>query len=145
MGGRLRIVAGITGLLMIGLYPAQAQQAPAIDKTNNVKLVKQFKYEGGTELVGHRRFRLSRASSTAVPSTRAEAPCPTRAGCTSSTSPARTPKEVGFLHCPGNDNDVEALKPGIVLMGFATNKCAPSAGNGFMVVNSSRPQEATAS
>ena len=50
MGGRLRIVAGVTGLLILGLYPAQAQQAPAIDKTKNVKHVKQFAYDGGTEL-----------------------------------------------------------------------------------------------
>ena len=50
MGGKLRIVAGITGLLVLGLYPAQAQQAPAIDKTKNVKHVKQFAYDGGTEL-----------------------------------------------------------------------------------------------
>ena len=61
MGGRLRIVAGVTGLLVLGLYPAQARQAaPAIDKTDNVKHVKQFAYEGAEvgplPLVAHQQI-----------------------------------------------------------------------------------------
>ena len=139
MGGRLRIVAGITALLVAGLYPAQAQQAPAIDKTDNVKLVKQFSYEGGTELsaVGDFVFSGQLDGGAAYPS---RGQNPDQGGMHIFNVAGKKPKEVGFLHCPGNDNDVEAVRPGLVLMGFHENKCAPSAGNGFMVINTSNPK-----
>ena len=34
-------------------------------------------------------------------------------------------KKVGFLHCPGYDNDVAVVRPGIIAVGYGDNRCAP--------------------
>ena len=53
----------------------------------------------------------------------------------------KTMKEVGFLACPGSDNDVEFIRPGLVSMSFTQNVCAPSAGEGIMLIDVKDPRK----
>lgn len=55
----------------------------------------------------------------------------------------KTPREVGFFHCPGNDNDVEVVKPGLIAMGHHTAACnQPKDGEataGLVLIDVSNP------
>lgn len=47
-------------------------------------------------------------------------------------------KEVGFLSCPGYDNDVEFLRQGLVALGYHHNACAPR--EGFLLADVTDPR-----
>lgn len=122
---------------------AEIDGAAKIVKSDNVIQLGQNKYSGGTELStdGTGKYLISGEldGDYVFPSRSTN---PEKGGMhIMDISKGGKPKEVGFLHCPGNDNDVEFLKPGLALMGFASNKCAPSAGTGFMTVDVSDPKD----
>jgi hypothetical protein len=124
----------VATLLVAGIAPASAD-APTAE---GLKPVGQVKFDGGTELAGSGKFIYAGEMDGAAES-------PSRG-----TKPkdggihiidAKKMKEVGFLHCPGNDNDVEVVKPGLVVLSFHSNKCALGAGNGLMTVDVSNPKK----
>ena len=135
MGGRLRIVAGVTGLLILGLYPAQAQQAPAVDKTDNVKPAGRGQYVGGTELATDGRYLYAGVLNGET--NRGE--IADNGGLRIYKTSDKTMKEVGFLPCSGDDNDVEVVRKGLVVLGFHGNICAPG-GSGLVTVDTRNPK-----
>lgn len=132
------------GLLAAGLVPSVASgDAPAkITKSENVKELGQNQYRGGTELAtdGSGKWLISgELNGDYEPPSRGT--MPEKGGMHIMKLVKGKPVEVGYLKCPGNDNDVEFLKPGIALMGFAQNQCAPTAANGFMTVDVRNPKK----
>lgn len=113
---------------------------PKVETSKNAKLLDKIAYDGGTELAGSGKYiytgELDGAAKAPSRGTK-----PTEGGLHIIDVSGKTPKEVGFLHCPGNDNDVEVIKPGLVTMAFQTNKCAPTAGEGLMTVDVSNPRK----
>lgn len=127
----------IGALLVVGaLFAAAVAPASAAEETksDNVKQVAQFKYTGGTELAsdGGRYIYTGEMDGN---DNRGQDP--QKGGMHIIDS--KTMKEVSFLHCPGNDNDVEFLRPGLVVMSFAHNYCALSAGAGMMFIDVKNP------
>jgi hypothetical protein len=117
------------------LAPSIGSAAPKIKTSKNVKLVKQFAYEGGTELATMGDIVISGELNGSTD----RGQDPKKGGMHIFSIAGKTPKEVGFLHCPGTDNDVEFIRPGLAAMAFSSNMCAPSAGTGIMLVDISNP------
>jgi hypothetical protein len=117
------------------LAPASADQA--VDKSKNVTQIDDIKYTGGTELAAQGKYLYT--GELDGEDNRGQDP--KKGGLHIFDVSGKAPKEVGFLHCPGNDNDVEVVKPGLVVMGFHQNICAPAAGNGLMTVDVSNPRK----
>lgn len=119
---------------------AQAGKAPKVETSKNVKLLDDISYDGGTELATSGKYVYTGELNGGVefPSRGTK---PEEGGLHIIDVSGKKPKEVGFLACPGNDNDVEVVKPGLLVMGFATNKCAPTAGNGIMTIDVSNPKQ----
>jgi hypothetical protein len=134
------LVAGAVFVPALGAQAQKAQKQPKVETSENVKLLDSIAYDGGTELARSGKYIYSGELDGA-----AESPSrgtkPDEGGLHIIDVSGKTPKEVGFLHCPGNDNDVEVFKPGIVTMSFATNKCAPTAGEGLMTIDVRNPRK----
>ena len=105
--------------------------APEYNKSDNVTHVANFKYDGGGELAASGRYLY--ASEANADRWRPARHRPEDGGL--HIIDTKTMKEVAFLHCAGTDNDVEVLTPRYVAMSFTQNACAPSAGEGIMIVD----------
>ncbi len=120
------------------VVPATAGARDAsVEKSDNIRLIKNVHYEGGTDLSAQGDFLYTGEMNGIV--NRGERP--KKGGVHIFDISGGAPKEVGFLHCPGNDNDPEVVKPGLIVVGFHTNVCAPQAGNGLMTVDVSNPRK----
>ena len=126
-------VLGMMALFAAAIAPASA--APAVNKSDNLKHVANFNYDGGSELAASGRYVYSGEANA-------------KGGQGRNTAPeegglhiydVKKMKEVGYMHCPGTDNDVEVLRPGLVAMAFSQNVCAPTAGSGIMVIDVKNP------
>ena len=117
---------------------AQAGKAPKVATSKNVKHLDSIVYDGGTETARSGKYVYSAEldGAAAAPSRGTK---PEEGGVHIIDVSGKEPKEVGFLACPGNDNDVEVVKPGLIILGFRTNKCAPTAGEGMMTIDVSNP------
>lgn len=115
-----------------------AEQAEPV-KSDNVKHLGQAQFLSGTELATSGKFLYAGQMDGGEGAHRGTAP--EEGGMHIYDISKGAPKEVGFLHCPGNDNDVEVVKPGLVVLGFHTNKCAPQAGNGLVTVDVRNPRK----
>jgi hypothetical protein len=134
----LRVIAGALLILLVVAAPSIAD-APKVEKSKNVNHLTQIEFTGGTELATIGDFVYAGEADADKDGHRsAEA---NDGGIHIIDASGSIPKEVGFLHCPGNDNDVEAVKPGLVVMGFHVNKCALGAGTGLMTVDVSNPRK----
>ena len=122
----------VGALLGAAIAPASAR-TEVLEKSDNVKHLKQFKYTGGTELTASGRYLYSGELN----GTDDRGQDPEKGGMHIFDTVKM--KEVGFLHCPGTDNDVEVVKPGLVAMSFSQNQCALSAGAGLMLVDVRNP------
>lgn len=133
------LVAGAVAVPGLAVAEGKAKP-PKVETSENVKHLDSIVYDGGTELARSGKYiytgELNGAAESPSRGTK-----PEEGGLHIIDVSGKTPKEVGFLHCPGNDNDVEVVRPGLVVMGFATNKCAPTAGNGFMTIDVSNPKK----
>ena len=131
----------VAGAVMVPALSADAGQKQAkVETSKNVKLLDTISYDGGTELAASGKYvytgELDGAAASPSRGTK-----PDEGGLHIIDVSGKKPKEVGFLHCPGNDNDVEVVRPGLVTMSFARNKCAPSAGEGLMTIDVSNPRK----
>src|SRR3712207_1685075 len=99
------------------------------------KPVARFQYVGGTEIAFSGRYAY--ASQLDGHLNRGE--LPDQGGIHIFDISKPVPTKVGFLHCPGNDNDVAVVKPGLVALGYHYNKCAPS--QGMVLVDVSNPRD----
>ena len=131
-------------LLAVGLVfgaaiaPAMAAGAGKVkSKSDNVKHVENFFYDGGGELASDGRYLYSGEANAVGGGNRGSAP--DDGGL--HIYDVKTMKEISFLHCAGTDNDVELLKPGYVAMSFTQNACAPEAGEGIMIIDVRNPKK----
>jgi hypothetical protein len=129
------IVSAVAGLLVAAIAPVAGAEAK-YENSKNVKLLDDIQYTGGTELAADGKYVYTGELNGET--NRNEDP--KKGGMHVIDVSGKKPKEVGFLHCPGTDNDVEVLRPGVVVMGFSNNSCAVEAGNGFMTIDVSNPK-----
>jgi hypothetical protein len=117
----------VSALVAVAIAPISAQAADA----SKMQLVGSIKYDGGGELAASGRYIYSGEANA-------------EGGGQRNTKPddgglhiydIKKKKEVGFLHCPGTDNDIEVIKPGYVAMGFTANRCSPTTGEGIIIID----------
>ena len=135
-----RVVGVVLALSLASLMPSAgaAEQSEPV-QSDNVKHIKNFQYFSGTEVAASGKYVYTGQMDGGEGARRGSTP--EEGGIHIYDVSGAVPKEVGFLHCPGNDNDVEVIKPGLIAVSFATNKCAPQAGNGLMTVDVRNPKK----
>ena len=131
----LAVVAAIAGTTV----PAGAE----IDKTDNIKLLRSFRYAGtnhppevaddyflgGTDIAFQGRFIYAMQQGA-------------RGGVHVFKHPKRraAPRKVAFIPCPGEQNDVAVVKPGLIALGYHSSTCAGSPGGGVRLINVENPK-----
>ncbi|MDP9067530.1 MAG: hypothetical protein M3N53_04145 [Actinomycetota bacterium] len=133
---RSRWAIGLSiGLLIAGLVPARAAESEA----KNLKLLDKVEFTGGTELAAAGDY----IYAGELNGTTKRNEDPEKGGMHIFDVSGRTPREVGFFSCPGNDNDVEVVRPGLVVMGHHTATCnVPEEGEsaaGFVLIDVRNP------
>ena len=118
------------------LVPALASaDSSDVVQSKNVQSIFRDKYVGGTELASNGELLITGAMSGET--RRGE--LPENGGMRIYGGAAGKLDRLGFLKCPGQDNDVEFLNKRIAVMGFSTNTCSPSTPNGFVTIDLKNP------
>ena len=119
--------AVVTAAVLATALFAQVNPAAAAGK-ENIKVVKNFAYTGGTDLdfSGNLIYAGRQGAEGGVGIYRG----------------GKNPKQVGFVNCPGDQNDVAVVKPGLLAIGAHSSQCTKfKAGVGlFDVKNPKRPK-----
>ncbi|MGH2694404.1 MAG: LVIVD repeat-containing protein [Actinomycetota bacterium] len=126
----------LTAVLLAGVAAAPAVLA-AVEKSDNVKLVAHFPYKnenldffsGGTDIDFSGRYVYAMQQGA-------------DGGIHIIDNSGAKPKKVGFFACPGEQNDVAVVKPGLVALGYHSSQCGgPGAGVRLVdVSNAKRPK-----
>lgn len=127
----LGAVTLVSALLAVAVAPVSAKAVDA----SKMKLVGSSKYDGGGELAASGRYIYSGEANAEGGGGRGSKP--DDGGL--HIFDTKKKKEVGFLHCPGTDNDIEVIKRGYVAMGFTQNKCSPTTGEGIIIIDVRKP------
>lgn len=135
----IRVLGAMIALALASAFPAAAAEQAGADQSDNVKHLGQSQFFSGTELAASGKYLYAGQMDGGEGANRGAEP--ETGGVHIYDVSKGAPKEVGFLHCPGNDNDVEVVKPGLVIVSFHTNKCAPQAGEGLMTVDVKNPKK----
>lgn len=128
----LRMVIAVGAAVAVALPAAGQAQEAEVEKSDNVKHLGNVNFTGGSELAASGKYLYA-----------GEIDGDTNRGQDKekggmrifNVSKGGKPKQVGFLRCPGNDNDVEVVKPGLVVMGFHQNACATPGSTGLMTID----------
>ena len=134
-GSMRGICVALSGALVLAFGASASARSEVVAKSDNLKLVASTPYDGGGELAAHGRYLYSSEANAVGGGQRGTAP---KDGGLHIFDMEKM-KEVGFLHCPGTDNDIEVVKPGIVAMAFSANICAPATGSGIMLIDVKNP------
>lgn len=101
----------------------------AVDKTDNVKLVKSFPYEGGTDITFEGDFVYFGSEGD-------------KGGITVLDVSGAKPEEIAFIPCPGSQNDVEIVKPGLLALGYHGGSCGTEIpGSGVRLIDVRDPNQ----
>lgn len=84
--------------------------ATAVDKSDNISLVARFAYERGTDIdfAGDLVYAARQGD---------------QGGVAIIDVSGKKPRQVGFVPCPGTQNDVAVVKPGLIALGFYSGQC----------------------
>lgn len=136
-----RVVGAVLASLMLGIVmsPAQAE----IDSSKNVKVLGEFRYDGvnyppaasddyflgGTDIAFQGRFiyAMQQGANGGVHVFKH----PKRGG---------PPQKVSFIPCPGEQNDVAVVKPGLLVIGYHNSTCAGGSSTGVRLIDVSDPK-----
>ena len=125
-------------LLLAAMGASVSAQEAEVDKSDNVTMLKQIKYTGGTELASKGNFLY--AGEFNGRDNRNQNP--KKGGIRIfKLSDGGAPTQVGFLRCPGNDNDVEVINKNLIVVAFHNNVCLESGADGMLVVDVSNKRQ----
>lgn len=126
------VVATLLTAFVLAATPARGTEH--VEEANGLRLVTSVPFEGGSEIAADDRF----VYANQMDGTTARGQHPDRGGFRILSHGGSRTKVVGTLRCPGNDNDVQPIDPGLVVMVHHTNHCNP--GHGLMLIDTSRPR-----
>jgi hypothetical protein len=128
---------------ILALSVASAPAAPAAqpgpreaDKSDNVKLTATFPYvnedqdffEGGTDIAFSGKYVYAMQQGL-------------NGGVHVIDHSKATPKKVSFIPCPGGQNDVAVVKPGLIALGYHESQCASAPGGGVRLIDVRNPKK----
>jgi hypothetical protein len=125
------------GVLVAALTLGAMTQAGAGAPAGDLIPIARVRYTGGTELDFSGKYLYAAQMDGTF--NRGEEPEKGGVFIFDISKPGQ-PKKVGFLDCPGDDNDVHVVKPGLIAMAFHQNRCGPG-GNGMLLADVSRPSQ----
>lgn len=123
--------------LLAGLMAPSAGARPAreVDASENVKLIADFPYvnkeknffQGGTDIdfSGKYVYAMQQGKDGGVHIFDAS---------------KAVPKKVGFFPCPGEQNDIAVVKPGLIALGYHSTQCGGS-GGGVRLIDVKNPKQ----
>jgi hypothetical protein len=126
------LLVAATGVVQAA--PTSARRQEDVAKTDNLVPIARFRYVGGMEIAFSGRY----AYATQMDGHLNRGETPGQGGIHIFDIKRAKPRLVGSLHCPGNDNDIAVIKPGLVALGYHASKCAP--GQGLVTVDVSKPR-----
>lgn len=118
-------------LLLSGLMqatPASGAPDAAIDKTDNVKLVTSIPYQGGSDIA----FQGDTVYFGQLGD---------QGGVRVIDASGKKPKETAFIQCPGSQNDVAVVKPGLLALGYHNGQCGGVPGAGVRLIDVRNPKK----
>lgn len=137
MNRRLALIlstALLAGLVAVPAGASPAREAAA-DQTDNVKRIAHFPYEnkekdffaGGTDIdfSGKYVYAMQQGKNGGVHIFDNSGP---------------KPKKVSFFHCPGGQNDVAVVKPGLIAIGYHSTQCG-GPGAGVLLLDVKNPKK----
>lgn len=108
---------------------AGAQQArAAVSKSDNVKLVTSIPFEGGTDIAFHGKYIYFGQ----------EGP---EGGIRILDKSGSVPREIAFIRCPGSQNDVAVVRPGLLALAYHSSQCGRIPGAGVRLIDVSNPRK----
>ena len=119
------VVVGLAAALLAGAHASTAVPDRDADDVAGVTALGRTPYTGGTELAydGSRYlYAGSYDGITSRGSKRGEG------GVRVFDTKGKAAKQVAFIACSGNDNDVEVVRPGLLAIGWHTNSCGEGHG-----------------
>ena len=115
-------------LLATALVAPHATADRAIDKTDNVKLVTSIPYTGGSDIAFQGKYvyfgQLGEEGGVRI---------------LDASGPV--PKEIAFIHCPGSQNDVAIVRPGLLALAYHSGNCGGIPGAGVRLIDVSNPKK----
>ena len=122
-------LASILLLLAGSLTSATAASADmAINKTDNVRLVKSFEYTGGSDIAFQGKYVYFGQLGD-------------EGGVRVLDASGKVPKEVAFISCPGSQNDVAVVRPGLLALAYHSGNCGSAPGAGVRLIDVSNPKK----
>ena len=121
--------ASILLLLAGSLTSASAAGADqAINKTDNMRLVKSFPYSGGSDIAFEGKYVYFGQLGD-------------QGGVRILDVSGAVPKEVSFIRCPGSQNDVAVVRPGLLALAYHSGNCGSTPGAGVRLIDVSNPKK----
>jgi hypothetical protein len=117
----------LTGLMATAGAAGAADKA--VNKTDNIHLIKQLPYEGGTDIAFQGDYVYFGQEGS------------TEGGVRILDVSGKLPKEVGFIKCPGSQNDVAVVRPGLLALAYHSGTCGGVPGAGVRLIDVSDPRK----
>jgi hypothetical protein len=118
----------IATILLGALASAEAAAQAAYDKTDNVKLVTSIPYEGGSDITFQGKYVYFGQLGN------------DEAGVRVIDASRKVPKEIAFIKCPGSQNDVAVVRPGLLALAYHSGRCNGPPGAGVRLIDVSNPK-----
>jgi hypothetical protein len=125
------------GLLVVAIAPSHAGSPQReADASDNVKLVSAFPYvneeadffAGGTDIDFQGKYIYAMQQGTAN-------------GGVHVIENSKKPKKIAFIPCPGEQNDVAVVKPGLIALGYHSSTCGGLPGGGVRLIDVKNPKK----
>lgn len=131
LGGLLAAPAGAANITVGSLRAAEAEA----DASDNVARIAHFPYvnkeqdffAGGTDIAFSGRYVYAMQQGA-------------DGGVHIFDSSTKTPMKISFFACPGEQNDVAVVKPGLIALGYHSSMCGGKPGAGVKLIDVSNPK-----
>ena len=128
------LIAVVAVIAALGAVPAAAEQKA--DQSDNVNRIASFPYEnkekdffaGGTDIAFSGKYVYAMQQGK-------------NGGIHIFDASGAKPKKISFFHCPGEQNDVAVVKPGLLALGFHSSTCNGPGGGGVQLVDVRNPKK----
>src|SRR5688500_5691108 len=122
------VIAALFGLIASALGVPAAAADRAIDKTDNVDLVTSIPYTGGSDIAFEGKYVYFGQLGE-------------KGGVRILDASGPVPKEIAFIRCPGSQNDVAMVRPGLLALGYHSGNCGGIPGAGVRLIDVSNPHK----
>lgn len=124
MRRRRLVTLAVAAALLAGTHQSTSASAEEVDAAG-VTALGRTPYQGGTELAYDGKRYLYAGSYDGITSRGSKRGT---GGIRVFDTKGKAARQVAFLPCSGNDNDVEVVRPGLLAVGWHTNSCGQGHG-----------------